>query len=464
MTSSAQVKSDVSSKGAMKIVEDGMAEVEVKVEAPPKVQVKVEKKVKRIRRSPRFANKESNCNSSSVSGSGSSISTTIKAEGRATPEQITSSDHSVLKAETVQVQVQDTDTKRGVSSSSKKRKSNSKEKVKGKGKSKSKSNSKNKGNTGKRQKVEKAKSKSKLATTAKTRPTPMECKFATDALALLHPEVVSATDESRRNLLESCGMRDDVTDAIVSTMLSQNTTDANCKAAYKKLKQTFKTWEDVASCEDISKIEDSIKVAGLSKTRAERIQSMLRTVKEERGVASLNYIKDIAEEADIKKELSRFKGLGPKTISCVLLFALGRNDFPVDTHVLRISKSMGWVGANDTRESAYEHLNALVPNDLKMDLHCLLVRHGKCCHRCAANGRPQFPPENGTIKCPLVLINKWGGSMPSELEGKGKVIVKKEEMAIKSESDEFSALTNKRIKVEENAVGNGMKESKYFKA
>ena len=254
--------------------------------------------------------------------------------------------------------------------------------------------------------------KSKRSSSGTIRPTSSECQFVTDALAALHPEVVIPKKE-RQTLLESCGMRDDITDAIVSTMLSQNTTDANSKAAYRALKKAFPSWEEVASCDDITQIEACIKVAGLAKTRAERIQAMLRTVRAERGIASMNYIQDIPKDEDVKKELLRFKGLGPKTISCVLLFALGRPEFPVDTHVLRITKSMGWVGDKETREGAYAHLNKVVPNHLKLNLHCLLVQHGKCCHRCAARNRPQFPPKDGSmLHCPLVHVSKWGGSIP----------------------------------------------------
>ena len=36
---------------------------------------------------------------------------------------------------------------------------------------------------------------------------------------------------------------------------------------------------------------------------------------------------------EIKEELSRFKGVGPKTVACVLMFCLHRKEFPVDTHV-----------------------------------------------------------------------------------------------------------------------------------
>jgi hypothetical protein len=74
---------------------------------------------------------------------------------------------------------------------------------------------------------------------------------------------------------------------------------------------------------------------------------------------------------------------------------------------------MGWVASSATREHAYEYLNEMIPNDVKMDLHCLLVRHGKVCHRCAANGRPQFPPDDGSkLECPLVSVPSWSGKVP----------------------------------------------------
>ena len=244
------------------------------------------------------------------------------------------------------------------------------------------------------------------------RPSVHESRYATLSLAKIHPYVINKNDKGRKTMLEACGMRNSITDSIISTMLSQNTTDKNSKAAWASLKKNFPNWDLVVECDDIAKIEESIRVAGLAKTRAERIQGMLRIVKKERGEASLEYIRDYNDE-QVKAELKRFKGLGPKTISCVLLFALGRNEFPVDTHVLRITQKMGWVPSSASREHAYEYLNEMIPNDVKMDLHCLLVRHGKVCHSCAANGRPQFPPDDGSkLECPLVSVSKWVGKVP----------------------------------------------------
>jgi len=111
-------------------------------------------------------------------------------------------------------------------------------------------------------------------------------------------------------------------------MLSQNTTDKNSKQAWFQLKEAFPEWEAVCDPTNLPKVEAAIKVAGLAKTRAERIHNMLCQVREERGVPSLDYLREICDE-QVKRDLGRFKGLGPKTISCVLLFAMGRPEFPV---------------------------------------------------------------------------------------------------------------------------------------
>lgn len=235
---------------------------------------------------------------------------------------------------------------------------------------------------------------------------------ATEALAHLHPQVVDRNEKRRGEMLQSCGYRSCLTDAVVSTMLSQNTTDKNSKSAFRSLKSVFPTWDSVlkqTQVGDDDKLADAIRVAGLAKTRAERIRALLRTIQQERGTTSLDYLREMSSD-DVKRELGRFKGLGPKTISCVLLFALGRAEFPVDTHVLRISKQHSWLPSSiNSREAAYDYLNQVVPDQIKMDLHCLLVTHGKYCHKCAANGKPQFPPSDGTkLKCPLqkmVLAN-----------------------------------------------------------
>jgi endonuclease-3 len=205
-------------------------------------------------------------------------------------------------------------------------------------------------------------------------------------------------------------MQDTILDGVISTILSQNTTSANSTNAFRRLKRAFPTWTCFIETENaVPKMKEAIRCAGLSEIKSGRISAMLQTLQQERGSPSLEYLRRLSND-QVKLELTRFKGLGPKTISCVLLFAIGRDEFPVDTHVHRISKLMGFIPSSMNAEQAYLHLNKVVPDPLKLDLHCLLIAHGKQCHRCAARGKPQFPPKDGTkLSCPLVNIHKQKG-------------------------------------------------------
>ena len=68
--------------------------------------------------------------------------------------------------------------------------------------------------------------------------------------------------------------------------------------------------------------------------------------------------------------------------------------------MLRITKAIGWVPSTATREKAYIHLNNKIPDDLKFDLNCLFVTHGKLCQSCTINlGAKKTKGANAV--CPL---------------------------------------------------------------
>jgi adenine-specific DNA glycosylase len=113
------------------------------------------------------------------------------------------------------------------------------------------------------------------------------------------------------------------------------------------------------------------------------IQGLLNQVYEERdGELSLEHLRDLSTE-EAKQELTKYKGIGPKTASCVLMFNMKRADFPVDTHVHRVSTRLGFVRGT-TREQTYAFMNATMPDEIKRDMHVLLIRHGK--QICKARG------------------------------------------------------------------------------
>ncbi len=188
-----------------------------------------------------------------------------------------------------------------------------------------------------------------------------------------------------------------VLDQLVATILSQNTTDSNSWPAFLKLKAAFPSWDAVRTA-DVALVAAAIRSAGLSAIKSARIQAILEALHAQRGACCLEYMHAMEDEV-AKAELARFKGVGPKTIACVLMFALRRQEFPVDTHVVRVAsvracvractrvadactqwklaRVLGWVPAAADREATYAHLNARVPGALKHELHVLLVHHGK---------------------------------------------------------------------------------------
>jgi endonuclease III len=199
--------------------------------------------------------------------------------------------------------------------------------------------------------------------------------LAASGLMRAAPAAAAATDAPRRTVLE----------ALFSTILSQATTKANSTRAFDGLMRQFGGgecgWAAAAYAAGPAEIEEVIRCAGLGERKAGRMHEILRTVLEERGEFSLEYLREVGDEAAIA-ELMRFNGVGPKTASCVLMFEMQRHEMPVDTHVNRISGRLGWTKEGQTPVATYDLLNACVPAEIKYALHCQLVDHGR--HTCKA--------------------------------------------------------------------------------
>ncbi len=68
-------------------------------------------------------------------------------------------------------------------------------------------------------------------------------------------------------------------DAIIGTILSQNTNDKNSYKAYKNLKDNFKNWDELSELKP-TQIEKYIKVAGLGKQKSKAIYEILKSLKQ----------------------------------------------------------------------------------------------------------------------------------------------------------------------------------------
>ena len=124
----------------------------------------------------------------------------------------------------------------------------------------------------------------------------------------------------------------DPLDMLIATILSQNTNDNNSYKAYLNLKSRYKSWNELVNEKRVT-IENIIRVAGLAKQKSRTIKILLKELNKSSSM-DLEFLKHLDNNRAIE-QLDNFDGIGVKTASCVLLFALDRNVCPVDTHVHR---------------------------------------------------------------------------------------------------------------------------------
>jgi len=169
--------------------------------------------------------------------------------------------------------------------------------------------------------------------------------------------------------------RREVLDVLIRTILSQNTNDRNRDRAYNALRARFASWQSLAQAE-VSQIASAIREGGLAQQKAKRIKEIIEWVRLNTSSFSLDFVCDMELE-DAYKFLTSFKGVGPKTAHVVLAFACGHDVFPVDTHILRVSKRLGLLSTRTTLESAHKIWVNLVPCGQAYSLHLNMIRFGR---------------------------------------------------------------------------------------
>lgn len=168
-------------------------------------------------------------------------------------------------------------------------------------------------------------------------------------------------------------------DELVSTILSQNTNDDNRDQAFDRLREKFPSWEQVMQAE-VDAVIEAIRPAGLANQKGPRIQNVLRQIQDERGDMDLTFLQDLSVD-EARTWLLKFKGVGPKTAAIVLLFALDMPDFPVDTHIYRLSGRLGLRPEKMSADKAHQHLAELFPAETYYPAHLNIIHHGRqVCH------------------------------------------------------------------------------------
>jgi endonuclease-3 len=190
---------------------------------------------------------------------------------------------------------------------------------------------------------------------------------------------------------------------LILTVLSQSTNDRNRDIAYLRLRERLPSWEAVRDA-PVAEIERAIRPGGISKVKSARIRAILRAISDQRSPPqpqgagrrdeprelSLDWL-PLVPLADARDYLVSLPGVGRKTAACVLLFAYGLREVPVDTHVSRVGTRLGLLAPGAPFEILHDQMLALTPPGEELELHVNLLRHGRrtcharspACDRCA---------------------------------------------------------------------------------
>jgi len=162
----------------------------------------------------------------------------------------------------------------------------------------------------------------------------------------------------------------------VFILLSTQTREAEYRRTFTALWQRYRSWNAVrvANARDIERL---IRVGGFARRKTRLLKALLDKVHAVHGTTSLRFLRDMDGEASLTL-LQGLPGVGPKTAKCVLMYSLDRQVLPVDTHVWRISKRLGWVvGARHPSHAGSDLLERLVPASLRKSIHVTMVAHGR---------------------------------------------------------------------------------------
>jgi len=176
-------------------------------------------------------------------------------------------------------------------------------------------------------------------------------------------------------------------EVLVGAVLTQNTNWQGVEKAMASLKphklQAMPT-------EDLARL---IKPTGYYNLKARRLKNLIEFVTEAYS-GDLETMKQ-TETGRLRKELLAVTGVGPETADSILLYALQKPVFVVDTYTYRVMSRHGLVGEEVSYDELQELFTQHLPLEMKLfnEYHALLVRVGKlhCQRKPRCQGCPLEP-------------------------------------------------------------------------
>lgn len=152
---------------------------------------------------------------------------------------------------------------------------------------------------------------------------------------------------------------------VIAVMLSAQTSD---KAVNKVTTTLFKEHPTLESLNELSleEIEEYLKPLGLYKNKAIHLKNIVSDL--------INKFNKVVPTN--KNELMLLSGVGNKTAGVIRMEAFNIADFPVDTHIIRITNRLGLVNEKDPTKIEMK-LKKIFPKERWISLHHQFIHFGR---------------------------------------------------------------------------------------
>jgi endonuclease III len=137
------------------------------------------------------------------------------------------------------------------------------------------------------------------------------------------------------------GNRKNPLNELLFIICSTKTSEANYQRAYLNCRRAFPTFAALSRAKEPA-LARSLRIGGLYHSKARLLKGALRCIVTTFGRPTLVTLRRMSD-AECEKLLVSLPGVGTKVARCVMMYALGRQVFPVDTHCWRICLRLGWI-------------------------------------------------------------------------------------------------------------------------
>jgi endonuclease-3 len=184
---------------------------------------------------------------------------------------------------------------------------------------------------------------------------------------------------------------------VTAVILSAQCTDKRVNMVTPALFERYPDARALADA-DTHELERMIRSCGFFRSKAKSLKGMAEAVADQHA----------GQVPTSRAELAALPGVGPKTAGVVTVHLGGEPAFPVDTHVKRLARRLGFTRQEDPSR-VEEDLQSLAPSERWGKFHQLLVWHGRrtcyarspACERCVVR---DLCPRIGVAKAKATVV------------------------------------------------------------